>query len=68
MKRYHTSSCFPFLLTALLAACAGNAAHKEWEDLDYSPVYRAYEKRENDSSYKPASIVGCIDDDLYNCK
>lgn len=34
-------------------------------DLDYSRIKQAV--HENDSSYSMPTIVGCIDDDLYNC-
>jgi hypothetical protein len=50
----------------MLTACY--QSHNDWENLDYTSVYRAYENRQNDMRYKPPSILGCIDDDLINCR
>ncbi len=57
------------ILLCLLMACAPK--HNEWQDIDYSSVYRRSGERENDSGYTPprsGSIMGCVDEDLYNCK
>ncbi len=48
----------------LLAGCAPSR-HSEWDDIDYSRVYQR--ARENDPSYTAPTVVGCVDDDLYNC-
>jgi hypothetical protein len=56
-----------FMLSlCLLAACASKRS--QWDSVDYTPVYKAYEGRENDPAYKQPSVIGCVDDDLYNCK
>lgn len=55
------------LVMCLVSACSGGKRN-QWDDVDYSRVYKAYETRENDSSYTQPSITGCVDDDLYNCK
>lgn len=52
----------------LATACAGGSKSNRWEDIDYTPVYKAYENRQNDTGYVPPSVVGCVDDDLYNCR
>ena len=53
-------------MAAVLAACASR--NSEWEDLDYSSVYRAAGARDNDRNYVQPSIIGCVDEDLINCK
>ena len=57
------------VLTALvLFACERNGKN-EWEDIDYSKIARENYRRENDSAYvPPPSVIGCVDDDLYNCR
>jgi hypothetical protein len=50
-----------------LPACA-NKSHGNWDNIDYTPVYKAYENRQNDSSYQQPSVISCVDDDLYNCR
>ncbi len=65
------SRALPILLALSLgcSACAGGQKHNEWDDIDYTGVYKRAEKRESDSSYKlPPTVRGCVDDDLYNCK
>ena len=52
----------------VLAGCGGKTSRSQWEDIDYTPVYRAYEGHQNDTRYTQPSIIGCVDDDLYNCK
>lgn len=54
------------MLCMVLAACGGGRKN-EW-DIDYSSVYRAYEGRQYDNSYSAPSVIGCVDDDLYNCQ
>lgn len=54
-----------FLCCALLSACA---KRNEWEDLNYSSVYRYYKQREYDAGYVPPPSIGCFDEDLYNCR
>lgn len=62
-----TARCFLhfLIITAIVSACV--TKKNEWQDLDYSSVYRYYQKREIDSGYTPPSM-GCMDEDLYNCK
>lgn len=60
-----------WLSVALLSGCGNGssaAAHNEWQNIDYSSVYRKAGQRENDSGYVQPSVVGCVDDDLYNCR
>ena len=60
---------FALTMVALITVSACERVGKnEWEDLDYSRVSSQYRNRENDSSYTPPpSVIGCVDDDLYNC-
>jgi hypothetical protein len=51
----------------LLPACASQQKN-QWENIDYSPVYKAYGDQGNDAGYTPPSVLGCVDDDLYNCR
>jgi len=59
----------PYIMVAtaliMLAGCA--PPHSQWDDIDYSSVYK--KAQENDPNYTPPiqSVVGCVDDDLYNC-
>ena len=55
------------IIVCMLTACGGNKGH-QWDNIDYTPVYKAYEARENDSRYTQPNITACVDDDLYNCK
>ena len=56
------------ILALPLAACSRNGAD-EWEDIDYAKIARDNYRRENDSAYvPPPSVIGCVDDDLYNCR
>ena len=51
-----------------LVACSRNGSN-EWEDIDYAKIARDNYRRENDSGYvPPPTVIGCVDDDLYNCK
>ena len=45
-----------------LASCGGQKKN-QWEDLDYSSVYRKAGERENDSGYT-SPTGSCIDDDM----
>jgi hypothetical protein len=38
--------------------------------LDYSRIAQQNQARENDANYRPPvpTVIGCSDDDLYNCK
>jgi hypothetical protein len=53
-------------MAAVMAACT-TSRHNEWEDLDYSAVYRAAGQRDNDRTYVQPSVLGCVNEDLYNC-
>lgn len=55
----------PFLLFFVLIACV---KRDPWHDIDYSSVYQYYKHREIDTNYTPPSILGCVDEDLYNCQ
>ena len=61
-----THSPFALLCLLLLIACARNGGN-EWQNLDYSRIARENYRRENDQSYTPPTVSGCVDDDLYNC-
>lgn len=52
-------------LSFLMAGCAGKSS-REWDDIDYSKV-RDRDKYENDDNYTQPSVVGCTNDDLFNC-
>lgn len=57
-----------FTLLLVCGACAQQGGG-EWANIDYSKVYKAAgERRDIDTGYKAPSVVGCIDDDLFNCK
>ena len=60
-----------FITVMMLFAC-GACAQKggdDWSNIDYSKVYRAAgERRDNDARYKSPSVLGCVDDDLFNCR
>lgn len=59
----------PLFCTITLAASACAGKKDEWSDIDYSKVYRAAgERRDIDSGYKSPTVLGCVDDDLYNCR
>ncbi len=53
-------------LCVLLSACAGKG-RSEWEDIDYSSVYKKASQRENDSGYTSGSFGSCLDDD-FGCQ
>jgi len=57
-----------FAVTLTCSACAGGK-RDEWADIDYSKVYKAAgQSRDVDSGYKQPSVIGCVDDDLFNCR
>jgi hypothetical protein len=56
------------LTVCLLAAACAGGKRTQWDNVDYTPVYKAYGERENDPAYTQPSVIGCVDDDLYNCK
>lgn len=59
------------LMTMMVLFACGACAQKndEWSNIDYSKVYKAAgERRDIDSGYKAPSVIGCVDDDLFNCK
>jgi hypothetical protein len=62
------SALYYTMTLCVVTACAGGGQASRWENIDYTPVYRAYEKRQNDAGYTAPSVVGCVDDDLYNCR
>ena len=59
-----------FLFFGVFAACSACAENKrnEWQDIDYSKVYRNAGERQIDSTYRAPSVVGCVNDDLYLCQ
>ena len=66
----HSAAKSSLVLLALFSsmACSGQRARSEWDNIDYSSVYRRAAQRENDSRYEPTGDVGCLDDDLYSCR
>ena len=64
MQRRDCASAKMMMLCLLLCACA--KSNSNW-DIDYSSVYRAG-NREIDSGYQQPSVIGCVDDDLFNCQ
>ena len=65
-----SSRTLPIMVAVSLActACTGGNRSNEWEDIDYSKVYNRAGQRDIDADYKKPSIVGCVDDDLFNCR
>jgi hypothetical protein len=56
------------MLTLLMLSACANAAKDEWANIDYERIARDNQRRENDNAYTPPlSVIGCVDDDLYNC-
>jgi len=58
---------FAITISISCSACAGSKKD-EWSNMDYSKVYKAAGQRDIDTGYKAPSVIGCVDDDLYNCK
>lgn len=59
------SLCFAVLL---LVSCAGTSRKSEWDNLDYSSVYRkAGENKEYDTNYTP-SFNSCVDNEFVHCE
>lgn len=56
-----------FTLAAVLLTACGTPRSSDWQDLDYSSVYRKAKMRELDMLYTQPSEIGCLDDDLYSC-
>ena len=54
----------------LLCACTSNSQRSEWSDIDYERIAQENYRRQNDQFYTPPppSVIGCVDDDLYNCR
>lgn len=50
----------------LLTDCA-KAGQDDWSNIDYARIARENYRRENDASYTPPVVTGCVDDDLINC-
>lgn len=57
-----------YMMTLCVVTACGGGKHDQWKDIDYRSVYKAYEQRQIDTGYTQPSIIGCVDDDLYNCK
>lgn len=55
---------------AMLITCNACASGKkdDWSNIDYSNVYKAAGERDVDTGYRPPSVIGCVNDDLYNCR
>ena len=60
--------CRALLMLSLfiLASCA-KPGQDDWSNIDYARIARENYQRENDPSYTPPRVTGCVDDDLYNC-
>ena len=62
------SELMTVMVLFLCGACAQQKSD-DWSNIDYSKVYKAAgERRDIDSGYKAPSVIGCVDDDLFNCK
>ena len=64
MKSHHN---LLLISTLLFVACARNDTNV-WEDIDYAKIAGENYHRENDPAYTAPSVIGCVDDDLINCK
>lgn len=55
------------LIAIMVGACT--TQRNEWQDLNYSSVYRRAKLRELDAFYTPPADMGCMsgDSNLYNC-
>lgn len=60
-----TGKAYILVMLLALSGCAGEASNKQWDDIDYSKVHKP--ATENDPAYTAPSVIGCVDDDLYNC-
>ena len=57
------------ILTVLVLTGCQRNGQDEWEDIDYGRIARENYRRENDNAYiPPPTVIGCVDDDLYNCR
>lgn len=64
---HHLRHISMIMVMCVLVDCAPRG--NDWQNIDYSSVYRRAKGYENDSSYTPPrSVLGCVDEDLYNCK
>lgn len=56
-------------VTPLLLCACEREGKNVWSDIDYARIARENHRQENDSYYvPPPSVLGCTDDDLYNCR
>ena len=66
MRNHHAA--FLLIAVMLLPACE-KVGKNDWSNIDYARVARENHRRENDGNYvPPPSVLGCTDDDLYNCR
>lgn len=58
------------LAAALTCSACGGGSRKtdDWDNIDYTNVYRKAAQREADRVYKLPTVRGCVDDDLFNCR
>jgi|GEM_PF-6202065 len=55
------------MLSLLMLTSCAKQGQDDWSNIDYARIARENYQRENDSSYTPPQISGCVDDDLMNC-
>ena len=54
------------LPVVLLSGCK-HSSNDDWRNIDYARIARDNYRLENDTQYVPPNVLGCVDDDLYNC-
>lgn len=57
----------PLFLSVLALAACERTGGNDWDGMDYAKIARENYRRENDATYVPPTVTGCVDDDLYNC-
>lgn len=66
-KGYRMTCRVIMMLSLLLLPSCAKQGQDDWSNIDYARIARENYRRENDSSYTPPHVTGCVDDDLYNC-
>lgn len=61
------NNCALLLLSLLALSGCSKPGADEWSHIDYARIARENYRRENDAAYTPPRVIGCVDDDLYNC-
>jgi len=62
---FRSSVSVAMALLVFVSACSGGGRKgSEWDNIDYSKVRQIHE---NDTGYVQPTVIGCTDDDLFNC-